>query len=108
MSDPYRQLFRGSSAAETEDFIQAVRSGAWSEQKQFDDRWMAAYAAAQMSGPALRWHMSLPRDVQTEWSKLESALLDRFAPNPPAAAAEYKSVLTLGVTKMIVCLSPYL
>ncbi|KAG9004921.1 hypothetical protein FRB90_010659 [Tulasnella sp. 427] len=61
---------------------------------------MAAYAAAQMSGPALRWHMSLPRDVQTDWSKLESALLDRFAPNPPAAAAEDKSALTLGATKI--------
>ncbi|KAG8942758.1 hypothetical protein FRC04_003528 [Tulasnella sp. 424] len=47
---------------------------------------MAAYAAALMSGPALRWHMGLPRDVRGDWRKMEVALLDRFAPDQPPAA----------------------
>lgn len=81
-----RASFRGSSAAEAEDFVQAVRRTAWAEQKQFDYAWMAAYAAALMSGPALRWHMGLPRDVQGDWRKMEVALLDRFAPDQPLAA----------------------
>ncbi|KAG8922913.1 hypothetical protein FRC01_013457 [Tulasnella sp. 417] len=85
-----RPTFRGSSAAEAEYFVQAVRRKAWAEQKDFDYRWMAAYAATQMSGQALRWHMGLPRDVQSDWSKLEVALLDRFAPNEPPAAQSNK------------------
>ncbi|KAG8923258.1 hypothetical protein FRC01_012992 [Tulasnella sp. 417] len=47
---------------------------------------MAAYAATQMSGQALRWHMGLPRDVRSDWIKLEVALLDRFAPDELPAA----------------------
>ncbi|KAG8910501.1 hypothetical protein FRC00_008073, partial [Tulasnella sp. 408] len=81
MAERNRSTFRGSNAAEAEDFIQAVRRKAWAEQKQFDDSWMAAFAATQMSGPALWWHASLPRDVQRDWGKLELALLDKFGPS---------------------------
>ncbi|KIO19486.1 hypothetical protein M407DRAFT_11364 [Tulasnella calospora MUT 4182] len=80
MAERYRLSF-----AEAEDFVQAVRRKEWAEQKQFDYRWMAALAAAQMSGPALRWHSSLPRDAQGEWGKLELALLDTFAPSQSPA-----------------------
>ncbi|KAG9041013.1 hypothetical protein FS837_012846 [Tulasnella sp. UAMH 9824] len=79
MSEGSQLTFRGSSAAEAEDFVQAVRRKAWAEQRQFDYKWMAAYAAVQMSGQALRWHMSLPRDIQSNWGKLEAAILDRYA-----------------------------
>ncbi|KAG8896155.1 hypothetical protein FRC00_006389 [Tulasnella sp. 408] len=84
MAERNRPAFRGSNAAEAEDFVQAVRLTAWAEGK-FDYEWMAAYAAVQMSGRALRWHMSLPRDIQSDWRKLEVAILDRFAPDQPPA-----------------------
>ncbi|KAG8985375.1 hypothetical protein FRB90_004754 [Tulasnella sp. 427] len=51
---------------------------------------MAEYAGAQMIGAALRWHMSLPRDVQANWRKLEIAVLDRFAPEQPPATVQDK------------------
>lgn len=86
MAERYRSSFRGSSAAEAEDFVQAVRRKAWAEEKQFDDKWMAAYAASRMRGQALRWHMGLPRDIQSDWGKLEVAILDKFAPGQPPAA----------------------
>ncbi|KAG9045425.1 hypothetical protein FS837_006335, partial [Tulasnella sp. UAMH 9824] len=86
MAERNRPAFRGSSAAEAEDFVQAVRRKAWSEKKQSDYGWMAAYAAVQMSGQALRWHMSLPPDIQSDWRKLEVAILDRFAPDHPPAS----------------------
>ncbi|KAG9045424.1 hypothetical protein FS837_006334 [Tulasnella sp. UAMH 9824] len=85
MPERNRSTFRGSNAAEAEDFIQAVRRKAWAEQKQFDYSWTAAFAATQMSGPALWWHASLPRDVQSDWGKLELALLDKFGLGQPPA-----------------------
>ncbi|KIO19490.1 hypothetical protein M407DRAFT_30858 [Tulasnella calospora MUT 4182] len=98
MAERYPSSFRGSSAAEAEDFVQAVRCKAWAEEKQFDYRWMAAYAAAQMSGQALRWHMGLPRDIQSDWGKLEVAILDRFAPNQPPAAPSNDPIVPNGAS----------
>ncbi|KAG8921968.1 hypothetical protein FRC00_007998 [Tulasnella sp. 408] len=87
MAERNPPTFRGSNAAEAEDFIQAVRRKAWAEQKQFDYTWMAAFAATQMSGSALWWHARLPRDVQGDWGKLELALLDKFGLSQPPAPA---------------------
>ncbi|KAG9041011.1 hypothetical protein FS837_012844 [Tulasnella sp. UAMH 9824] len=98
MSGGSRPTFRGSSAAEAEDFVQAVRRKAWAEQKQFDYRWMAAYAAVQMSGQALRWHMSLPRDIQSDWGRLEVAILDRFAPDQPQPALSNNPMVPNGAS----------
>ncbi|KAG9041012.1 hypothetical protein FS837_012845 [Tulasnella sp. UAMH 9824] len=95
MAERNRPAFRGSNAAEAEDFVQAVRRTAWVEGK-FDYEWMAAYAASQMSGQALRWHMSLPRDVQSSWDKLEVALLDKFAPEQAPVAPSYDPIIPSG------------
>ncbi|KAG8900915.1 hypothetical protein FRC00_010204, partial [Tulasnella sp. 408] len=73
-------LFKGTSWEECNDFIRAIRATAWREGKQRDDAWMADFAALHFSQGALSWHSRLPRDVRQDWSKLETALLDRWPP----------------------------
>ncbi|KAG8911392.1 hypothetical protein FRC01_005733 [Tulasnella sp. 417] len=72
--------------------------------KQQDNAWIAHYAGACFSGSALRWYERLDEDVQDDWRKLRSAMLERWpehgmdddlgaetsfaamVPTPPAAA----------------------
>lgn len=72
--------FKGASWEEGNQFIRAIRISAFKEGKQRDMAWMADFAALHFSHAALSWHSRLPQDVRQDWSKLETALLDRWPP----------------------------
>lgn len=101
-SSPEIEPFKGTDGEECNSFIRSIRAAAWREGKFDDPRWMAGLASIHFSHKALTWHSKLPLDVRNDWYKLESALLDRWAPSdddenqqaqptPPAAPSQSPS-----------------
>lgn len=72
--------FKGTDWEECNTFIRALRLRALWEGKQRDPAWVADFAAPHFSHKALLWHSRLPQDVRQDWFKLETALLERWAP----------------------------
>ncbi|KAG8959758.1 hypothetical protein FRC00_001279 [Tulasnella sp. 408] len=79
-SAPHVERFKGTNWEECHDFIAAIRARALWEGKQRDSAWKADFAAPLFWGKALWWHNKLPEDVREDWSRLETALLDRWPP----------------------------
>ncbi|KIO30651.1 hypothetical protein M407DRAFT_20366 [Tulasnella calospora MUT 4182] len=79
-SAPPVERFKGIDWEECNEFILAIRTRAFWEGKQRDPNWMADFAATNVSHKALLWHSRLPEDVRQDWSKLEAAFFDRWAP----------------------------
>ncbi|KIO33894.1 hypothetical protein M407DRAFT_17163 [Tulasnella calospora MUT 4182] len=101
-SEPHVDLFKGTDWKECDTFVRALRSRALWEGKQRDPAWIADFAAPHFSYKALLWHSRLPQDVRQDWFKLETALLERWAPSEeddettieptPAAAPSINSI----------------
>ncbi|KIO24043.1 hypothetical protein M407DRAFT_26573 [Tulasnella calospora MUT 4182] len=79
-SAPHVERFKGAGWEECDEFISAIRARALWEGKQRDAAWKADFAAPLFSRKALAWHSRLPEDVREDWSKLEIALLEQWAP----------------------------
>ncbi|KAG9036309.1 hypothetical protein FS837_001703, partial [Tulasnella sp. UAMH 9824] len=86
MSPPPVELFKGTSWEECNKFILEIRTRAMWEGKQRDFAWMADFAATYLWQDAMWWHCRLPQDVRQDWLKLETALVDKWA--PPNASAQ--------------------
>lgn len=94
--------FKGTDWEECNGFIRALRFRALWEGKQRDPAWIADFAAPHFSHKALVWHSRLSQDVRQDWFKLETALIERWAPPEegddtatvptPAAASPVKHV----------------
>lgn len=115
-SAPNVERFKGIDWEECNEFILAIRTRAFWEGKQRDPGWMADFAATNVSHKALLWHSRLPEDTRRDWSKLEAALLDRWAlmedddepqnkPTPAAAPSlngnDKSSRLHQGILKLV-------
>ncbi|KAG8944671.1 hypothetical protein FRC04_001635 [Tulasnella sp. 424] len=74
---PYLE-FQGLSARECEAFIAAVSRRAFTEGKEYDDRWTAAFASSCFAYDALRWWNGLDEKVQGSWKLLRSAMLSSY------------------------------
>lgn len=74
--------FTGKDNAECQEFVREVRLRASEEGKDDDSQWMIRLANTCFAGDALKWHASLPIDVQTNWRRLERAILVDY-PFPP-------------------------
>ncbi|KAG8905293.1 hypothetical protein FRB99_000266 [Tulasnella sp. 403] len=90
--------FKGIDGAECEEFINAVRSKAFEANKDEDPVWMARYASTCFVGNALRWHISLDKETRSDWTLLESALMQKYPPvdaePPPDEATSAPQVST--------------
>lgn len=73
-------MFKGTDWEECNNFVRALRFRALREGKQRDPAWIADFAAPYFSHEARLWHSELPRGVRRNWFKLETALLERWAP----------------------------
>lgn len=78
MLSRYRHLFRGRDGEEAEQFVRMVRERALDEGKLKDNDWLVTFASTCFVGDALRWHASLEPSVQTDWIKLQKALLAQY------------------------------
>lgn len=75
--------FTGKDKNECQDFVREIRLRATEEGRDNDPEWMIRLASPCFAGDALGWHASLPLDVQTNWRRLEKAILIDY-PFPPA------------------------
>ncbi|KAG9020867.1 hypothetical protein FS837_007802, partial [Tulasnella sp. UAMH 9824] len=64
-----------------EEFIRAVYTYAFENDKTDDKRWIAAYVATRLLGKALRWYSRQDKTVKQDWSALQVALLDQYPPS---------------------------
>ncbi|KIO16600.1 hypothetical protein M407DRAFT_33745 [Tulasnella calospora MUT 4182] len=76
--------FTGKDKNECQEFVREIRLRASAEERNDDLEWMIGLASPCFAGDALGWHASLPIDVQTNWRRLERAILIDY-PFPPAA-----------------------
>ncbi|KAG9033339.1 hypothetical protein FS837_002490 [Tulasnella sp. UAMH 9824] len=70
--------FKGESESECQEFVRQIRQRAFAEGKEKDSEWMVRLAFPCFAGKALKWHASLPIDVQSSWRCLERAILLEF------------------------------
>ncbi|KAG8894769.1 hypothetical protein FRB99_001004, partial [Tulasnella sp. 403] len=73
-------VFRGTDTndSECEEFIEAVRRFAFDQGKQHDNQWIVDLVHKSLAGDALRWHITLPQEVQSDWYLLQQALITQF------------------------------
>ncbi|KAG8894843.1 hypothetical protein FRB99_000952, partial [Tulasnella sp. 403] len=73
-------VFRGTDTndSECEDFVEAVRRFAFDQGKQHDNQWIVDLVHKSLVGDALRWHVTLPQEVQNDWYLLQQALMAQF------------------------------
>ncbi|KAG8895395.1 hypothetical protein FRC00_007525, partial [Tulasnella sp. 408] len=74
--------FKGESETECQEFVRRIRQRAVAEGRDHDSEWMVRLAYPCFSGNALRWHASLPIDVQSNWRSLERAILLDYPHRP--------------------------
>ncbi|KAG9033338.1 hypothetical protein FS837_002489 [Tulasnella sp. UAMH 9824] len=74
--------FKGESESECQEFVSQIRQRAFAEGKENDSEWMVRLAFPCFLGKALKWHASLPIDVQNSWKCLERAILLDFPHRP--------------------------
>ncbi|KAG8891198.1 hypothetical protein FRB99_003790 [Tulasnella sp. 403] len=72
--------FAGAENENVFRFVEHVRAMADAQSPPVDDQWTAAYVAGCLKGTALIWHSTLDEDIQSDWSELREALLQRFIP----------------------------
>lgn len=70
--------FDGRDSNKCEGFVAEIRRYAFSKDKDDDDRWIARFSAACLSGPALRWYDELEEETQRSWKSLRKALSERY------------------------------
>lgn len=78
---------RGESATECQEFVSQIRQRACAEGKENDSEWMLRLAFPCFLGEALRWHASLPIDVQSSWRSLERAILLDYPHQPTSVVS---------------------
>ncbi|KAG8982865.1 hypothetical protein FRB90_006491, partial [Tulasnella sp. 427] len=74
--------FKGESETESQEFIRRIRQRGVAEGRENDSEWMIRLVHPCFVGKALKWHASLPMDVQNSWKALERAILLDFPYNP--------------------------
>lgn len=74
--------FTGKDNNVCQEFVREIRLRASEAGRDGDSDWMIGLASPCFAGDALRWHVSLPIDVQTDWRRLERAILIDY-PSPP-------------------------
>ena len=70
--------FNGVDEPKSPEFLQAIRSKAFSENKSDDAKYMVGLASLSLAGPALEWFEYQDHDVQTDWTLFRRALLEKF------------------------------
>ncbi|KAG8978325.1 hypothetical protein FRB90_008442, partial [Tulasnella sp. 427] len=88
---PPQLQFKGESEAECKEFVHQIRQRGFVEGKEHDSGWMVRQAFPCFVGKALKWHASLPSDVQNSWKALERAILLDF-PNRPTSPISPASI----------------
>ncbi|KAG8892037.1 hypothetical protein FRC01_014381, partial [Tulasnella sp. 417] len=71
--------FSGNGGTPVDEFVRNVTTCANKEGKQFDNKWTVEFVATRLSGPALKWYETLDKDVRGDWSKLRTALEDKYS-----------------------------
>ena len=79
------------SGQKSTDFIQAIRTKAFDEDKIEDTNYMVALTSLCLTGLALEWFEGLSDDVQTNWSLLRRALLARFTTSEAGGKGDFIS-----------------
>lgn len=79
--------FKGESEIEGQEFVSRIRQRAVAEGKENDSEWMVRLAYPCFLGNALRWHASLPIDVQSNWRSLERAILLDYPQRPTSVTS---------------------
>ncbi|KAG9039732.1 hypothetical protein FRB95_007159 [Tulasnella sp. JGI-2019a] len=79
--------FDGKDSEDVTVFLQSVKRVALDQERQRDDKWMADYVEACLTGEALRWFSTLEESALCSWKTLRDAFLHRFVPpaNRPAS-----------------------
>ncbi|KAG8902734.1 hypothetical protein FRB99_004191 [Tulasnella sp. 403] len=80
--------FRGNPNESISAFIQTIQRVALSQGMQNNSAWVAAYTASCFADGALGWFSSLDNEVQTSWTRLRPALLERYPIRFPAFSSE--------------------
>ncbi|KAG9019209.1 hypothetical protein FRB90_005284 [Tulasnella sp. 427] len=70
--------FSGSPEESVATFIQSVQRAAITLNNMYEDRWLAHYAAAFLSGAALLWYLELDDETCDSWKKLRKALVAKY------------------------------
>ncbi|KAG9020415.1 hypothetical protein FRB95_004253, partial [Tulasnella sp. JGI-2019a] len=96
-----------ASGDDITEFVQRLQSAVFTRGLQPHDDWTASYASTLMSGEALIWWNFLDVEVQTNWSRLRTALLAQFsvirmtvpAPQPAATVPPPQAGIKNGSTQ---------
>lgn len=70
-------------------FITFIRRKALAASRSRDKEWIADFAATHLDGEAFLWHLNLDQAVQTDWDKLQRALVERYSTQADAQSAKY-------------------
>lgn len=69
-------------------FITFIRRKALAASRSRDKEWIADFAATHLDGEAFLWHLNLDQAVQTDWDKLQRALVERYSTQADAQSAK--------------------
>ncbi|KAG8976288.1 hypothetical protein FRC05_004204 [Tulasnella sp. 425] len=91
------------AARSTEDTAKrSTNDEAKQKDRQDDEKWITNYAASCMSGRALRWHISLEKDVKTSWDALQKAMIAQWpAEQLKALPLENHNLKREGIIKVV-------
>ena len=75
--------FNGVDGLSAPKFLQAIRKRAFTEDRVDDPKYMVAIALFALAEPALEWFERQSDEVQTDWTRFRSALLEQFSTPAP-------------------------
>lgn len=73
-------IFYGIDGGEAEQFIRSITKMAHEAGRYRDNDWIIERAEVALAGDALRWYIELDQDIQTDWKRLQKAIMQRYPP----------------------------
>jgi hypothetical protein len=72
-------VFNGDGSMTVDVFLRSLRKRARDAGRLRDPDWMADYLSICIGGSALAWYESLDDEIQQDWKRLRTSLIQRFA-----------------------------
>ncbi|KAG8995360.1 hypothetical protein FRB90_000202 [Tulasnella sp. 427] len=91
-------IFYGTDGIEAEEFIRSVKKAARAAGKLRDNDWIVDEVSVALAGDALRWYIDLDEETQSDWTRLQRAIVRQYprkvAPIPASSASEPATIPT--------------
>ncbi|KAG8995361.1 hypothetical protein FRB90_000203 [Tulasnella sp. 427] len=88
-------VFHGYDGAEAEEFIRSVKKAAKAAGKLRDNDWIVDEVSVALAGDALRWFIDLDEETQSDWIRLQRAIVRQYPRKEPRTQAPSEPTIVL-------------